>query len=72
MPFASEEKGTIERLNRTMSHGILELLPGFIGHNVSEQKAIESRKSFAKRVMTKGETVDVKLTGAELQQLIND
>jgi putative transposase len=72
MPFASEEKGTIERLNRTMSHGILELLPGFIGHNVSERKAIESRKSFASRIMTPGETVNVELTGAELQQLIDD
>ena len=72
IPFASEEKGTIERLNRTMSHGILELLPGFIGHNVSERKAIESRKSFAKRVMTPGETVHVELTAAELQQLLND
>lgn len=70
-PFASEEKGTIERTFRTMSHGILDLLPGFIGHNVAERKVIEARKSFAQRIMTPGETVQVEMTSAELQELLD-
>ncbi len=45
IPFASEEKGTIERSMRTLSHGILDLLPGFIGHNVAERKQIEGKYS---------------------------
>lgn len=70
-PFASEQKGTVERTFRTMSHGILDLLPGFIGHNVAERKVIEARKSFAKRVMTPGETIEVEMTSDELQQLLD-
>ena len=70
-PFASEEKGTVERAFRTMSHGILDLLPGFIGHNVAERKVIEARKSFAKRIMTPGEVVEVSMDSAALQQLLD-
>lgn len=70
-PFASEEKGTVERAFRTMSHGILDLLPGFIGHNVAERKVIEARKSFAKRVMTPGETVEVSMSSDELQKVLD-
>ncbi len=72
MPFASEQKGTIERVFRTMSHGVLELLPGFIGHSVAERKVIEARKSFAQRVMTPGEVIEVSMSGAELQQILDD
>lgn len=72
IPFASEEKGTIERFFRTMSHGILDLLEGFIGHNVAERKVIEARKSFAERIMKKGESVEVKLTSTALQQQLDE
>ncbi len=71
IPFASEDKGTIERALGTMSHGILDLLPGFIGHNVAERKIIEARKSFAQRIMTKGEAVEVELTSDELQERLD-
>jgi len=67
IPFASEQKGTVERMFRTMSHGILDLLPGFIGHNVADRKVIEARKSFAERVMKRDETVEVDMTSDELQ-----
>ncbi len=70
-PFASEAKGTVERAFRTMAHGILEMLPGFIGHNVAERKVIEARKSFAQRVMTKGEVIQVEMTADELQETLN-
>lgn len=72
IPFASEEKGTIERFFRTMSHGILNLLDGFIGHNVAERKEIEARKSFARRIMKKDEVVEVKLSSDELQQKLDE
>jgi len=72
IPFASEEKGTIERSMRTMSHGILNLLPGFIGHNVAERKQIEARKSFAKRIMTPGEVIEVEMTADDLQKHLDD
>lgn len=72
MLFASEQKGTIERAMRTMSHGILDLLPGFIGHNVAERKVIEARKSFAERVMQRGEVVEAEMTAEELQKLLDE
>lgn len=68
-PFTPEQKPHTERSFRTFSHGIVPLLDGYIGHSVAERKAIESRKSFAKRLMTKGETVEVNLTSAELQDI---
>jgi len=72
IPFASEEKGTIERSMRTMSHGILNLLPGFIGHNVAERKQIEARKSFSQRIMTPGEVIDVEMTAEDLQKHLDN
>lgn len=71
IPFASEQKGTIERAMRTMSHGILNLLPGFIGHSVGDRKVIEARKSFAERIMKKGDVVEVSMTSEELQVLLD-
>lgn len=72
IPFASEEKGTIERAMRTMSHGILDLLPGFIGHSVADRKQIEARKAFSERVMNRDEVVEVALTSDELQTKLDE
>ncbi|MFZ2948936.1 MAG: transposase family protein [Desulfuromonadaceae bacterium] len=70
-PFTPESKPHIERALGLMSHGILPLLDGYIGHSVAERKAIESRKSFAKRLMTRGETVEIKMTSSELQTVLD-
>ncbi|MBF0368562.1 MAG: DDE-type integrase/transposase/recombinase [Magnetococcales bacterium] len=72
-PFSPWMKPHIERVFRTFSHGIVELLPGFIGHNVADRKAIESRRSFANRLMSRKrdgepEAVEIRLTPAELQE----
>jgi len=67
-PFTPEQKPHIERAFKTFSHGILPLLDGYVGHNIVDRKAIESRKTFAKRLMTKGETVEINMTSAELQR----
>ena len=57
-PFSGDEKPHIERFIGTLNHSILETLPNFVGHNVAERKAIESRRSFADRLAKKGEIVD--------------
>jgi transposase InsO family protein len=71
IPFASEQKGTIERALQTVTHGVCKLLPGYIGHNVAEREAIRARETFAKRVMTPGETIEVSMSGAELQRTLD-
>ncbi|MDQ5987991.1 MAG: hypothetical protein CSYNP_03744 [Syntrophus sp. SKADARSKE-3] len=68
-PFTPEAKPHVERFIQTFSYGIVELLPGYIGHNVAERKAIENRKSFAARLMKKGEIIDVKLSAIEFQEI---
>lgn len=71
-PFTPEAKPHIERSFKTFSHGIVELLPGYIGHSVADRKAIEARRSFADRLMQRGEAVDpvaLPMTAEELQVL---
>ena len=72
-PFQGQEKPHIERTFHTFLHGLVELMPNYIGHNVPERKAIESRRSFAERVMHQGsDPVEVNMTAAELQKFCNE
>ena len=77
-PFSGDEKPHIERFIGTLNHSILETLPNFVGHNVAERKAIESRRSFAERLAKKGEIVDFAdvvdgtCSGEFLQRRINE
>ncbi len=66
-PFSPWEKPHIERFFKTFSHGLMELLPGYIGHNVSDRKELECRKSFSERLFTKNEVIAVEITSEELQ-----
>lgn len=66
-PFSGDEKPHVERGFHTLSHDLIELMPGYCGHNVAERKAIEARKSFAQRLMTPGETIEISMTSADLQ-----
>lgn len=66
-PFTPEHKPFIERHFGTFNHDLMELLDGFIGHNVAERKDIEARRSFAQRLMKTGETVEIRMTAEELQ-----
>lgn len=68
-PFTPEEKPHIERFFRTFSHGIVEMLPGYVGHSVAERKAIENRRSFAERLMKRGGLAEVKLTARQFQAI---
>lgn len=72
-PFESQEKPHIERVFKTFSHGLAEFLPGFIGHNVSERKAIDESRSFADRIMAQGvNPVEVAMDAKELQQYCDE
>lgn len=71
--YSPEQKGHVERAIRTFQHAVTPLLPGFVGHSVADRKAIESRKSFAKRLgETEAETFGVSLTGPELQRFADE
>jgi hypothetical protein len=71
-PFQPWHKPHIERFFGTFARSLMELLPGFIGHNVAERSAIEARKSFADRLLTRGEVVEIKMTAAEFQKFCDD
>jgi len=71
-PFSPWHKPHIERFFRTMSHGLVELLPGFIGHNVPERQAIEARKTFSDRLFKKDQIVEINMTSSELQTFLDD
>jgi hypothetical protein len=67
-PFTPEHKPHIERFFKSFSHDLLELLPGYIGHNVEERQAIRSRKSFWQRLRDPDAAIDIAMTAAELQE----
>lgn len=48
--YSPAEKGIVERAIKTFQHDVAPQLPGYIGHNVADRKAIESKKSFAQRL----------------------
>ena len=66
-PFQGWHKPHIERGFRTFSHDLVELLPGYIGHNVAERKELEARASFAERLFQKDGVLEVSMTSADLQ-----
>lgn len=71
-PFSPEGKPHIERFFHTLQHDLIATLPGFIGHNVADRKAIEARRSFADRLGEKDALIEVSLTRDELQARIDD
>jgi len=72
-PFQGQEKPHIERSFHTFLHGMVELMPNYIGHNVPERKAIEARRSFAERVMNReSDPVEVNMTAEQLQKFCNE
>jgi len=71
-PFSPWEKPHIERALGTFSHGLMEMAAGYVGHSVADRKAIEARRSFADRLMKRGEVVEVRMTPEEMQQFCDD
>ena len=70
-PFSGDEKPHIERSFRTVSHDLIELMPGYCGHNVADRKEIEARRTFAQRLMTRGEVIEISKSSTELQTFID-
>ncbi|MBN4045991.1 transposase, partial [bacterium AH-315-P11] len=72
-PFSGEEKPHSERVFKTFLHSIVEMMPEYIGHNVSERQAIEARRSFADRIMKKGgDPVEANISSEELQRICDE
>tara|TARA_R110002020_G_scaffold34066_35_gene103993 strand:- start:18269 stop:20476 length:2208 start_codon:yes stop_codon:yes gene_type:complete len=68
--YSPAQKGHVERAIKTYQHQFVALLPGYVGHSVSDRKSIEDRKSFADRLgQDTAEAFNVSLSGAELQAL---
>lgn len=71
--YSPTEKGMVERAIKTFQHEVAPLLPGYIGHNVAERKAIENKKSFAQRLgADERELFQVSMTIDELRAHTDD
>jgi transposase InsO family protein len=71
-PFSPWMKPHIERFFRSFAHDLVELMPGFIGHNVADRKKIEDRKQFSDRLFKKDEVIEVNMTSTEFQQFADE
>lgn len=71
-PFQPWQKPHIEKFFRSFQHDLVELLPGFIGHSVSERQALEERRAFSERLFRKGEAMELRMTAAEFQRFADD
>lgn len=72
-PFRPDQKGFVERIFRTLSHDLVELLPGYVGHNVGDRQELRSRQSFADRLMKrKAGPVEIPMTQAAFQAFLDD
>lgn len=75
--FSGWEKPFIERFFGTMSRVLMEKMPGYIGHSVSDRQQIEAMYNFAKRIgegkkQAEAERLSIALTPEQLQQVLND
>lgn len=67
--FSPEQKGFVERAIGSFQRAAVRLVPGFIGHSVTDRKAIESRRSFAQRLgEDDADTFAVQCAAVELQE----
>ncbi|MEN9844127.1 MAG: transposase, partial [Pseudomonadota bacterium] len=66
-PFTPNMKPRIERFFKTFSHDLLELMPGFAGHNVAQAQELRSHKAFSDRMFKKSKDIELKMTPVELQ-----
>jgi len=71
--YSPEQKAGVERHVKTVQHGIINLLPGFIGHSVSERQKIEAVKAFSGRLgQSEREAFAITMTRDDLQATLND
>jgi putative transposase len=71
-PYSPEKKAFIERGIGTIQRGLMAMLPGFKGHNVSQASEIRARRSFSSRQGEDDtELFSISLTGAQLQDRLD-
>ena len=75
--FSGWEKPFIERAFKTISHGLMEKLPAYVGHNVADKKRLQDMQSFAESIGAERKKRDAKLlelslTPSELQEILDD
>lgn len=71
-PFSPEKKPFVERVIRTMQHDLMEILPGYLGHSVTDRKKIEGRKAFSQRLGENDDkTFSVSLSHDQLQDYMD-
>jgi putative transposase len=71
--YSPEQKGGVERHVKTVQHGIINQLPGYIGHSVADRTKIEARKAFSGRLgLDKREAFAIEIGRDELQATLND
>ena len=66
-PFSGWQKPHVERFLKTFNHDLVELAPGYIGHNVAERKELEARASFSQRLFEKDGVLEVSMTAEDFQ-----
>lgn len=74
-PFRPDRKPAIERVFHSFSHDLLPAAPCYLGHDVATRKKIESRKSFAERLMKRGgepEELSMAMTPEALQKFCDN
>lgn len=67
--FSPWQKGVVERNIRTFQTDCARMLPGFVGHNVTQRKRIEGRKAFSQRLGQENDAFNVTLSGEDLQAI---
>ncbi|EFO30966.1 transposase protein A [Roseibium sp. TrichSKD4] len=68
--YSPEQKPHVERVIGTFQHSFIELLPGFVGHNVAERSVIEGRRAFAQRLgVSDYNAFSVEVSPVELQEM---
>ncbi len=71
--YSPEQKGAAERHVKTVQHGIINQLPGYIGHSVTDRQKIEAVKAFSARLgQGEREAFAIEIGRAELQATLND
>jgi putative transposase len=71
--YSPEQKGGVERHVKTVQHGIINQLPGYIGHSVADRTKIEARKAFSGRLgQDKREAFAIEIGRDELQATLSD
>ena len=71
-PFSGDKKPHVERIFGTLQRDVIELLPGYCGHSVSERQAIEARRSKAQQIALGADNlIETTLTSDELRGILD-